>query len=662
MPRTVCAVTLLAFGACSLFAQNPNDLSFRLRLTKDQPQYTVYEPITFEVSLSSSAERKYYASWTALVPFGGIKILLEPQTSAVDLQALQQGIIAGSILGSFGYLTPTPIRQTGDLTQWYRFEKAGHFRLSVAVDWVCCSKSADEGSGRERIHLQSNAVEFDIVPLDSVLEAQDLESILNDIDHSKSEQVRQEALHCLDLMQTPTAAQEKTRRYLASAHLGYSPYYSLLLHSSRLNQIASMLEQALRKPSVDPPPGIVDLLTDLQVRKQMGDPAARPANPAELEQWQADSTERTKLRQKLFARNSELLLDDIRLRSGPERLDAVFQAWSNAERQYGASNPTPDLLIQLRAEVLGMSQELLPEQQSQFLTNEWSKIPHADLLPLVRRVAMPNAPGAWARHWAFKFWCEDWPTECAKAMLADARESTSNLSAETILLIPEGEHPDLDLILEERLEDPKLIRSYGSGTSNGAVILRAASKNLKPFVDAFLDKQSSEQFRNCEMEGYLLGYLLRVAPADAEKRLENLLQDSKPDYCGGQALRGLAHASELRPAIPLIVAALNSPNLKTAGYAALFLGEHGSDLARPSLSKRLDALRRQWHDRAAEIASAGMSDEIEWNTAQLEKELVSALAHGQVWKLTAEEEQSLAAGCLTDECRHIAEGKSWLGL
>jgi hypothetical protein len=57
-----------------------------------------------------------------------------------------------------------------------------------------------------------------------------------------------------------------------------------------------------------------------------------------------------------------------------------------------------------------------------------------------------------------------------------------------------------------------------------------------------------------------------------------------------------------------------------------------------------------------------MSDEVEWNTAQLEKELVSALAHAQAWKLTAEEGQSLAAGCLTDECRHIAEGKGRLGL
>lgn len=101
-----------------------------------------------------------------------------------------------------------------------------------------------------------------------------------------------------------------------------------------------------------------------------------------------------------------------------------------------------------------MSQELLPEQQSQLLTHEWSTIPHADLLPLVRRVAMPNALGAWARYWAFKFWCEDWPTDCAKTIFADARESTSNLTAETILLIPEGEHPELDLILENRLEDP----------------------------------------------------------------------------------------------------------------------------------------------------------------------------------------------------------------
>jgi hypothetical protein len=55
-------------------------------------------------------------------------------------------------------------------------------------------------------------------------------------------------------------------------------------------------------------------------------------------------------------------------------------------------------------------------------------------------------------------------------------------------------------------------------------------------------------------------------------------------------LRGLTHASKIQLAIPLIIATLNSPNLKTAGYSALFLSEHGSDSARLALSKGLDAL------------------------------------------------------------------------
>ncbi len=259
MARLVSTVALFAWAALPVFAQNPDDLSFHLRLTKEQAQYAVDEPIAFEVSLSSTAEHKYYANWTALVPFSGIKLSLEPQASAVDLGALRLGFI-GSILGSSGYLTPTPIRETGDLTQWYRFQTAGHFRFSLSLGWVSRVKSKDEGGGKEPIPLQSNEVGFDIVPPDAGSAAQDLVSILNDIDSGKNEQDRQNALHRLDLLQTPAATEEKVRRYLESAHLGYGPYYGMLLNSSQLDQIIPSLEAALANPSIDPPPGIVRCL------------------------------------------------------------------------------------------------------------------------------------------------------------------------------------------------------------------------------------------------------------------------------------------------------------------------------------------------------------------------------------------------------------------
>ena len=71
-------------GCCALWAilgaamgrpQSPNDLTFQLRLKKDSVQYSTSEPIEFEISLSSTAEEKYFAAWTSLQPMvGGVEV------------------------------------------------------------------------------------------------------------------------------------------------------------------------------------------------------------------------------------------------------------------------------------------------------------------------------------------------------------------------------------------------------------------------------------------------------------------------------------------------------------------------------------------------------------------------------------------------------------
>jgi hypothetical protein len=622
-------------------AQNPDDVNFTLRLIKDRPEYAVDEPITFEISLSSSTDHKYYASWTSLGPYGGSDITLDPKEGAVDFRAFQNGF-TGSILGSAGYLSDAPVKETGDLTEWYRFEKPGHFRMTVAVDWVSRIQSAEQGGGKENIRMQSNTVEFDIRPPDPSSQLEELYSILREIDQQTS-QGTQPDLHRLDLLQTPAAAHEEVGRYLAAAHDGYNPYAYLLQDSSELEEIIPLLQQALRNPSVDLPPGIVDLLTQLQIRKLREQPA-QPKNRQE----------------DLFEQNNKELLASIRLRSGPERMSAEFEAWSNAERHYNPTDPVPQLLIDLRADVLSGVADLSPGNQWQFLINLWNKVPHAELLPTVRRLARPKLPANSFRGEAFKLWCEGWPSDCAEAMIEDERQNSPELYSGTILLIPERERPDLGAFLQARLRDPQLPRSREGGLTTATLILRAGSKTIQPGVEAFLDAPSAPYSQNCAFDGYLLGYLFRVSPEKAATRLRTLLQNPNPEFCGAEALRSLHHAGKSQLAVPIVAAALNSANFMTAGNAALFLGECGPTSARVDLLNRLEALRMEWHDRASQIRSARLLERPQWGVAQFETELVSALANTRAWILTPEEREEIAAGCFTDQCRQMATGKSRL--
>jgi hypothetical protein len=176
-----------------------------------------------------------------------------------------------------------------------------------------------------------------------------------------------------------------------------------------------------------------------------------------------------------------------------------------------------------------------------------------------------------------------------------------------------------------------------------------------------LSRSAAGQQRICEVDGYLLGYLFKVAPEDGQRRLNEMLQDDK---CGDQLFRILDSARYSDELVPVAVKALNSPNLGAAATAALFLGSHGSAEGKDALWQRLDALWLLWHDRAGELRTtvATRDREIQSLSSRLEQSLASALSHASNWKLTPSEHDRLRDGCLTEQCQAIAGDKMWLGL
>ena len=76
---------------------------------------------------------------------------------------------------------------------------------------------------------------------------------------------------------------------------------------------------------------------------------------------------------------------------------------------------------------------------------------------------------------------------------------------------------------------------------------------------------------------------------------------------------------------------------------------------------RLELFRSAWQGRRAEVKAAfGKTPQAE--AATLEQALASALTHARNWKLSPAEIERLRQGCLTDQCRDIADGKMSLGL
>lgn len=573
------------------------------------------------------------------------RVTLEPSAGAIDVFTLKGGWVV-SLVSSSDYLSSEPRKETGELTEWYRFERAGRFRFSVSLNSVWRVNAADEGGGKQHLDVKSNAVEFEVLPRDPIWEQQQLESLLHEIDAADSSAPAWEALYRLELLQTPAALSEEVRRYLAAKPAEYTPYYTMLIWSLRPEEVVPQLEAALRNPCIVPPSGFPDLLATLQVRRRMGIISRDPADPA---RQKADH-----LYREYFARYTAESLATVRVYSGSQRLNAEFEVWSKTEAQYGGVQPAPENLMQLRTEMLMVSSELSSEQQAEFVTMEWDKLPHSDLLPLIRRIAA-SARDASSQDFAYKFWCKDWPYECTQGIVDELQRPKSQTAIETIFLAREGEHPELDSKLAHTLSDVNVMRTT-EGAKAAAAILCLGSINLRLPVTAFLDRLPPSHFVHEGVEGYLLGYLFRIRDSSAAKRLQLALQD-RDAYRAVSVLRSLNKAVSIQGALPVVTAALRTANAGTTASAALFLSQHGSEDARDAIWQRLNALHDEWKDHANELRSAFGFTGAAAETARLEQALVCALVHGKTWKLTASDTESLEQSCLTDECREVARGR-----
>jgi hypothetical protein len=654
---------------------NPDDIEFKIRFVGDQSFFRIGEPIEIEISYSTQIEKKYLGSWTSPSPgLEGVTPTLTPSDGVLDLRAVRDYMgFAGSILSSTGFLGSQPVIQRLDLGDWYRFQKPGHYAVTVQSGEVSLAKGGEEGGGQERLSLESNPLEFNIVadPAWSMVEVEEIERVLK----NEEDPERYRALHRLILLDTPASVRKLVQLYLSKADVTDNSggvVYRGLRESSQIDEIIPLLEAALSDPQVVPREGMTDLLAELQVRKELGVLPPRPQDPIGQTEWKDRYDARTRVFQEYLAKANALVLQSIKRRSGPERAAAIYQAWFTEERQNVSKPVDPEILSRVRSEVLSTALELGPGERVQILYSMWPRQPHGELKSIVVSLAESRRKeDSFYLDEGYKFWCEGWPQECSSAILSDAIHPGTPTSKNAVFMIAESEHPELDEILKARLKDPGMTQDSWESQRAAAIILRAGSRKLRPAVDEFLDKYVAQPRYGCEIEGYLIGYLFRTAVEDATNRFTE--ETGNGDHpCASQLLRTLDTVRYSDELVPLAAKALNSADLGSAGMAATFLGFRGPATVEPTLWQRLETLREKWRERAAELRGADtrildgggreQAAQLERaKTVQLEQALVSALVRSANWKLTPGEQERLREGCLTEKCRDIADGKMSIG-
>lgn len=657
----------LVFGLSlqRLWADNPDDLKFELRLTDGGHGFHQGQAIPLEIVYSSESEKKYQGTFSTPTPeWGHIKVVVTPAEGCLAYGSFHSGM-AGDFLSSLTYLMATPTIEHMDLSEWCQFRKSGHYTVRVTTASISRLKSAEEGGGQEPLALESNPVDFDILPPDAGW-ADEEQAKLDEILRTQpaDSQAWRDALKHLSKLNTPASARRLVEIYLAGGDNRIVWAADYQLHESlQLDVVIPALLSALTTPSVTPPDGIANLIADLQTRKKYPVIAPYSEDPARQAAQKAEIEERGKVRQQYFLQANDLLLASVQNRSGPQRAAAIYGAWWNAEGLRNTGAISESAVVQLRTRVLSVRDELPVDLQRQLVSAGWRLFPHEQLLPLVRTFARESLDKPTGAYDYVQLWCEGEPEPCNAAILDAMRDSEPKPYKPFALLLSESERPEFDQWLREWLRDPKMAHWSADLQTVAALILRAGSKTLLRDVRQFLDQASPRDPIPCDVKADLLGYLYRFTAKEAARRLSSELQE-REGGCASETLRTLHRDRYSDDLVPPAVAALDSPNLTTAQIAALFLAEHGPAKVEDALWERLESLRQSWQKRASELQNLGMGvdDSPQRRAAMLEQALASALMRGKNWKLSAPETERLRAGCLTDQCRTIADGKMSLGL
>jgi hypothetical protein len=637
-----------------LEAANPEDLEFRVRLAEDRNAYYMGEAIPVEVVYSSQSENKYRR--LSLSSLGNLEVRVWPSDGVVDRQLLQgEGGWAGSILGGEAYLGPQEMIQPLDLCALYRFSKPGQYSVRILSKEVSRIRSAQEGGGNEQLTLEAGPLNFEILAPDPAWAAGELRQIEEQLENTAVPGESARALSRLGHLDTPASVKMLLQPYLDHSEAG--PEWLLVTYlreSSQMDFIIPKLERALSEPAVSVPSSLPELLATLQTRQDLGLPTPYPGDAGDRQGWSEQQSRRQEVHAKYLAAANALLVASIDRRNGPQRAAALYQAWLDAETLDRAKPSSPAKLMKLRQGVLSVVEELDRGKQEQFLISAWQTVPHSQLLPVIRNLAAdPSLDSAFfPSREAFHLWCEDWPADCTAAILSAAVESHIQTDQYVLLMMTEGEHPELDTMLNEQLHAPELRNDSQQSQRTAALVLRAGSRGIAPSVDAFLDALPG---CTSAVEGYLIGYLFRTAPANAGRRLSALLQE-RDGSCGYETLRWLSFARYSDDLIAIAIRGLDSANLQSAHASALFLGAHGPASSEDALWRRLGRLWQEWRGQLRDVpmnAGAGRREE----RAALEQALASALANSPNWKLNSAELERLRIGCLTAACRDIADGK-----
>jgi hypothetical protein len=549
-------------------------------------------------------------------------------------------------LGGPRELTSEPRVMPADLNEWVALDRPGHYSLFVTSGRV----SRNNGIKNEPVELQSNSLEFDVVPADPTWQQQTLSTALAILNMASSTpDERKAASRTLRFLDTPASVHEIVRllgtrpdgnNWDEIAGLAGSQYQGLAVRE---------LELQMTAPDVALTGSYLYLLAKLKFQLDHKPLPTYPENDTEQQKiWndrrEAQGKDLAALQDSLFDKAATLVPSKV----GVARAQTVQTLLVRPSRE-----PTDEAkpLGGLPAdEVASAFLNLSPDEQWELLATFWERLKVPAMVEPLKKVAgQPAMKKQMLRDVALRCLFELDPTEATPIFLEEIKHphldnGMFTVKGETLALLPNETLPQFDQMLSARLEQ----KESRTRDLDAQLVGRFSTKAIQTKVKSIYE--ASPGSWDCVTEDGFVLYFLRVDPDYGVKRAA-----VAPSVCMTNSLPAVVRMNRWSEVEPGIIARLNGADLNRARQAAETLAKYGSPQAEKVLWERLRVFHAQWAARGNEfVYRAGMAKDAN-EAMSFQFGLVEAIGKAHAWLLTNEEITELKSLTLGPERDNVQQ-------
>ncbi len=629
--RRLAALSLLLIARSAL-ASPPDQCSLNstaadarvtIALADGRSTFREGEIIHLVLSFTSTAEKRYWADNRNYDRSGRLGIeayCVEPGARDPLADYFRAGAFMGGGLGNEQPLSQEPFTATAELNEW-RQPAPGHYRLHVMSYRVWRPPDPHEETpyGRVGLTLRSNTIEFDVLPHDADLSAQQLREALANY-QSATDEDKKKAARRLRFLNTKPSAEALAQLFwsLNDQPGGWDLMFGLSGSPYRADAIAAM-QREIRNPDHPITQDFLYALTKLQINADTSwdPPEFDPAHPeASQEYWRKRQAHERELMQAALAP----AVAAVPQKTGRARALTV-QALAESSDLL-----TAPAASQIRKQLVLAWGDLPEKKKQELIQYRWTLIAGPDMLPVLKEfVSRPAPPSrtmdAMARDAAIQHIYELDAGEARSLILRDLRDSRAEPSLSLVKLLSAEE---VRPVVQEAV---KRIETSDARDLDFHLVELYADASVLPGIKTVFNNHLGEWA--CDPQTALLRYFLRLDPEFGSQAVEASLAARKTTGCYHFLLQELG--DDLPKVEPLAIRALDDSDLEVANDAALALGHWGTAKAEAPMWARLKRFHHQWEDRQDELRSTPPYTGPAARATALEGTLISSIATGTSW-------------------------------